>query len=103
MPSSDVVGSGEVYTAQIGATAANVGVMFGLTVTVPFADSEMQPVLVFVIITLYVPSTEVVNVTTFPGLFAPAGTVHTYEYVPVWDGVAVIVAEFPSQTLGSLQ
>ena len=73
-----------------------------LIVTVPLPGSETQPVLVFVIITLYVPATVVVKVATFPGLITPAGTVHTYEYVPDWDGVAVMVAEVPSQIVGEL-
>ncbi len=45
-------------------------------VTIPDALKLTQPVVVFVITTLYVPGTEVVNVATFPGGFAPVGIVH---------------------------
>jgi hypothetical protein len=51
-----------------------------------------QVVLVFVIITLYVPATVVVKEATFPGSVTPAGTVHAYEYVEESPGVAVTVA-----------
>ena len=103
MPSSEVAGNGEsTAPSQMGATALNVGVMIGLMVTIPVTDSETQPVLLFVIITLYVPPTVVEKVATLPGLITPAGTVHAYEYVPAWEGVAVMVAEDPSQAVGEL-
>jgi hypothetical protein len=44
-------------------------------VTVPEAEVLVQPVTVFVITTLYVPATVVVNVETLPGFVAPDGTV----------------------------
>jgi hypothetical protein len=56
-----------------------VAVGSGLIVTVPEADVLTQLVVVFVITTEYVPAVVVVNVATFPGADAPAGTVHTYE------------------------
>ena len=73
-----------------------------LIVTVPLPGSETQPVIVFVIITLYDPATVVVKETTSPGLVTAAGTVHAYEYVPAVKGVAVIVAAVPAQMAGEL-
>jgi hypothetical protein len=49
----------------------------GLTLTVPLADAETQPVVVLVITTLYVPATVEVKIVTLPGLVTPAGTVQT--------------------------
>jgi hypothetical protein len=45
-------------------------------VTVPLAEVLEQPVAVFVMITLYEPDTVAEKEATFPGLEAPAGTVH---------------------------
>ena len=48
---------------------------FALITTVALALALMQPVVVLVIITEYVPATEVVKLGTFPGFVAVAGTV----------------------------
>jgi len=57
IPLLDVVGSAlSVAPEQIGATAVNVGVMFGLTVTVVDPAVLVHPVAVTVTVTLYVPA-----------------------------------------------
>ena len=48
----------------------------GKIVTTPDAGLLEQPVVLLVIITEYVPETVGVKLATFPGLVAPAGTVH---------------------------
>jgi hypothetical protein len=66
-------GAGEFW--QIGPMGSNEGVTCGLTITVPLAGSDTQPVLVLVIITVYNPATSVVILAIFPGLGTPEGTV----------------------------
>ena len=47
-----------------------------LTVTVPLAGNEIQPVAVLVITTVYVPASVEVKLATLPGSGTPAVTVH---------------------------
>ena len=49
--------------------------------------------------TLYGPDTVAEKLATLPGFAAPAGTVHTWLYVPAGNGVAVTVAD-EAQTVG---
>lgn len=54
IPLVDIVGNGDkVAPEQIGATAAKVGVMFGLTVKIAASEITAHPVEFGVIITLY--------------------------------------------------
>jgi hypothetical protein len=55
-----------LFTVTVGTT---------LIVAVPLAEVLEQPVVGFVMITLYDPVTVVVNEATFPGFVTPAGTV----------------------------
>ena len=76
-----------------------VTVGFGFNITVPLAEVLEHPVAVLVMITLYDPETVAEKDATLPGLVAPVGTVHAYEYVPAGEGVAVTVA-LDAQTVG---
>jgi hypothetical protein len=65
-------GSEEHFTGWLILTVT-VGLAFTISVAEPLA---VQPVALFVIITLYEPATDAEKLATLPGLVALAGTVH---------------------------
>ena len=84
-----------------GAQTGNGFVIFTIgnevAVNIPEARELEQFVVVFVITTLYVPGIVAEKLDIFPGLLAPFGTIHAYEYAPGKFGVAVKIALEPAQ------
>ena len=70
------------------------------TIKTPMAKELAQLVAESVISTWYTPGIFDLKLFTLPGSITPAGQVHLYKYVPVCNGVAIIVAVLPAQMLG---